>query len=471
MSRRTSSLAAPLRDAEPHPLWLSDPARSAPARRPPLEGRAEADLLVVGGGLTGLWTVIQALDSDPGRSVVLVEADGIATGATGRNGGFLSASLTHGIANGVSRWPEEMAKLEELGRANFEAIRRTVADHGIECGWHEGGELDVATEPHQLAWLEEEAEQAARFGWDAAILDREHVLTEVRSPTYLGGLWRRDGVALVDPARLAWGLARVAEALGARVHEQTPVFTLSRDGDGVHARTPVGEVHARRAVLATSAFPPLVRVIRRYVIPVYDYVLATEPLGGDRLDALGWSRGQGVADLGNRFHYYRLTEDRRLLWGGYDAIYPFRGRVAASREQRPATHNMLLDHLLGTFPALEGVRFSHRWAGAIDTCTRFCATFGTALGSRVSYAVGFTGLGVGASRFGAAVALDLVDARASERTALRMVRERPVPFPPEPLRYAVIQATRAALARSDRRAGRRGAWLRLLDHIGAGFDS
>jgi glycine/D-amino acid oxidase-like deaminating enzyme len=346
-----------------------------------------------------------------------------------------------------------------------------VRRYGIDCGWAETGELEVATAAHQLPWLDEDAAETRRFGWDALVLNREQLRAEVSSPTYQSALWRRDGLALVDPARLSWGLADAVESRGGHVHEQTAITELTSAGARVRARTEQAEIHARRVVLATSAFPPLLRRLRRYVIPVYDYVLVTEPLTAERLAPIGWTHRQGISDLGNRFHYYRLTEDDRLLWGGYDAIYHFAGAVGADREQRPATHNLLLEHVLETFPSLEGVGFSHRWGGAIDTCSRFCAMFGTALTGRVAYAVGFTGLGVGASRFGAAVALDLVHGRDTERTRLRMVRERPIPFPPEPARYLAVQATRAALARADERQGRRGPWLRLLDRIGAGFDS
>jgi glycine/D-amino acid oxidase-like deaminating enzyme len=434
-------------------------------------GHVDTDLLVVGGGLTGLWTAVQALEQDPSASVTLAEASRIAEGASGRNGGFLSASLTHGIANGLSRWPDEMDTLESLGRANFEAIRSAISRYGIECDWSEPGEIDVATAEHQVAWLEEEAADARRFGWDAIVLDQERLRAEVSSPTYRGGVWQRDGVALVDPARLSWGLADALESRGGRVHEQTQITDLAEDGAGVRARTSRAEIRARHVVLATSAFPPLVRRIRRYVIPVYDYVLVTEPLTPAQLEPIGWLHRQGISDLGNRFHYYRLTEDNRLLWGGYDAIYHFGGATGPDREQRPETHNRLLEHLLETFPSLEGVSFTHRWGGAIDTCSRFCVTFGTALSGRAAYAVGFTGLGVGASRFAGAVALDLVHGRDTPRTRLRMVREQPIPFPPEPARFLAVQATRAALARADERQGRRGPWLRLLDRIGAGFDS
>jgi glycine/D-amino acid oxidase-like deaminating enzyme len=224
-------------------------------------------------------------------------------------------------------------------------------------------------------------------------------------------------------------------------------------------------------VLATSAFPPLLRSMGLFVLPVYDYVLVTEPLDAARRAAIGWEGREGLSDSGNRFHYYRLTEDDRILWGGYEAVYHYGNGMRPELEDSAEVFNLLAHNFAETFPQLEGLRFSHRWAGAIDTCSRFCVTFGTALGGRVAYAVGYTGLGVGASRFGARVALDLVHGRHSELTRLEMVRSRPLPFPPEPLRYAVVQATRRALVNSDERGGRRGPWLRLLDRVGAGFDS
>ena len=145
------------------------------------------------------------------------------------------------------------------------------------------------------------------------------------------------------------------------------------------------------------------------MLPVYDYVLMTERLSESQLAALGWANRQGLTDGGNQFHYFRLTADDRILYGGYDAIYHWRNDVGGHRDERHETFSMLAEHLIETFPQLEGIRFTHRWGGAIDTCSRFFAFYGTALDGHVSYAVGYTGLGVGASRFGAEVALDLVD--------------------------------------------------------------
>jgi glycine/D-amino acid oxidase-like deaminating enzyme len=456
-----------VQDAAPRPYWLDHP--DAPAPRPPLEGVRRADLVVVGGGLTGLWGALQA--AEDGKHVVLLEGEQLAFGASGRNGGFCAASLTHGIENGRARWPGELDALERMGRENLDAMRATVERHGIDCGWEDTGTIDVATAEHELPWLEEGVELARRHGWDAELLDAAAVRAQVDSPTYVGGAWQRDGTALVDPARLCWGLARAAEAAGAEVYEGTPATALARDGAGVRADTPGGRVLARGALLATSAFPPLVRAIGRYVVPVYDYVLVTEPLSAAQRDAIGWRGRQGLSDLANQFHYYRQTDDHRILWGGYDAVYDFRGRVGPERDQRPATFALLAEHFAATFPQLEGLGYSHRWGGAIDTCSRFSALWGRALDGRAVYVVGFTGLGVGASRFGARVGLDLLDGLDTERTRLEMVRRRPLPFPPEPARWAGITLTRRALARADAREGRRGPWLRTLDRLGLGFDS
>jgi glycine/D-amino acid oxidase-like deaminating enzyme len=460
-------LVAGLADSELKVFWLDSPA--APDALPPLAGEERCELAVVGGGFTGLWATLVA--AERGADVVLLEGDRCGAGASGRNGGFLEASLTHGLENGLSRWPDEIDRLLELGRANFAAIRETVERREIDAAWNESGLIQVATRPHEVAWLEESAEAARAHGENAVLLDRDEVRAEVDSPTYLAGLWQRRWSATVDPARLGWGLRRAALEDGTRVFEHTRVRALRRAGDGVVLDTAQGRLHADRAVLATNAYAPLVRSIRRYTIPVYDYVLVTEPLDPERRAALRWERRQGIADSGNRFHYYRLTPDDRILWGGYEAMYHFRNGMGPALEDHGPTFELLAGNFAKTFPQLEGIRFTHRWAGAIDTCSRFCVTFGRALDGRVAYAVGYTGLGVGASRFGALVALDLVHGRDSELTRLGLVRSRPIPFPPEPLRYAVVQATRRALARADRRGGRRGPWLRLLDRVGAGFDT
>jgi glycine/D-amino acid oxidase-like deaminating enzyme len=456
-------------DAEPAPFWLDSPLRPEP--RPALAGPGEADLAIVGGGLSGLWAALIAKERDPEREVIVLEADRIAQAASGRNGGFCSSFLTHGVSNGMARFPEEMPELERLGLANFDAIGQTLARHGIDCGFETGGDLDIAIEPHELEWLGDEAEALVELGHEVELLGRDGIEAQLRSPLALGALWRKSGAGLVDPARLCWGLADAAESLGVRICERTAVEAVQRSRGGVELETPDGTILARQVVLATSAFPGLVGAIRRRVVPVWDYALVTEPLNSAQRQAIGWANRQGVGDMANRFHYTRLTADDRILWGGYDAIYEFAGTVDRAREQRDASFDLLAGHFFTLFPQLEGIRFTHRWGGAIDTCSRFFAFYGTALGGRVAYTVGHTGLGVGASRFGAEVALDLLAGRATDATRLRAIRSKPVPFPPEPFRWGAIELTRNRLAAADRNRGRRGLWLRTLDRLGLGFDS
>lgn len=443
------------------PFWLDQPGRPSP--RPALTAPVSTDLVVVGGGFCGLWAALLAKERDPGREVALIEADRVAGAATGRNGGFCAASLTHGDANGRARFPAEFSRLDRLGRQNLDQIEEAVKRYGISCGFERTGTLSVATEPYQV-------EQLSAEGGD--LLGRDQVRAEVNSPTYLAGAWDRDSTAMVDPARLAWGLAAAAESLGVRIAEHTRVTRIEPAGNRLRLGTQTGAaVTADQVALGTNAFPPLVRRMRWHTVPVYDYVLVTEPLKPSQLESIGWRNRQGLDDVANQFHYYRLTSDNRILWGGYDAIYHFGRRVKPSYDQRPATFDRLATHFFTTFPQLEGIRFTHRWGGAIDTCTRFCPFFGTAYAGRAAYAAGYTGLGVGATRFGANVILDLLTGEHTELTELGMVRSLPLPFPPEPLAFLGIQLTRWSLAQADRHRGNRNLWLRALDRLGVGFNS
>ncbi|MER7984762.1 FAD-dependent oxidoreductase [Streptomyces noursei] len=459
-----------LADAARTPFWLEDPAR--PAAEPALVGDERCDLLVVGGGYSGLWTALLAKERDPQRDVVLIEGQEIGWAASGRNGGFCAASLTHGLGNGLSRWPGELGKLEELGARNLDAIEDAVARYGIDCDFERTGEIDVATAPHQVAELREMADEAAELGLTGQeFLDRDAVRAEVDSPTFLAGLWDRTGVAMVHPAKLAWGLKRACLSLGVRVYEHTPGTDLSSRGPGVAVRTPYGRVFAQHTALATNAFPSLVKRVRPFIAPVYDYALMTEPLSAEQLAAIGWKNRPGLSDSANHFHYFRITADNRILWGGYDIIYRYGGGVRAEYDHHPDTYRKLAQHFFTCFPQLEGLRFTHTWGGAIDTCSRFSAFFGTAHGGRAAYALGYTGLGVGATRFGAEVMLDLLAGERTERTELEMVRSKPLPFPPEPVRSLGIGITQWSMTRADENGGRRNLWLKAMDKVGLGFDS
>ena len=458
-------------DAEPYPYWFDDV--DEPDSNPMCVRDDRADLCVVGGGYTGLWTAILAKERNPSRDVVLIDAHEVGSAASGRNGGFMDSSLTHGMANAQARFPDEVSLLEDLGLENLNQIEAAIKRYNIDCDYERNGVIEIASTRHSANYLDElreDYEQLIEIGHQVEWLNQEQVRLKVASPIFTGGMWRKDTAALVDPARLVWGLKDAATSLGVRIYEDTRATGLDYSSNGIVVNTALADIEVGRVVLATNAFKPLLRRMRNYIAPVYDYCLVTEPLDARQLAAIGWLQRQGLSDISNQFHYYRLTADNRILWGGYDAVYFFGGKMSTDLESRPETWALLSEHFFETFPQLEGIRFSHAWGGAIDTCSRYSVFWGTAMRDRVAYAIGYTGLGVASSRFGAQVALDLLDGRKTEATATKFVRSKPMPFPPEPFRFIGIQATRWSLKREDR-SGKRNLWLRTLDRLGLGFDS
>lgn len=464
---RPESLRA-ISDVKLTPFWLDDPSKPEPAT--PLTTQIQTDLAVIGGGYTGLWTALQAKQADPNRDVVLLEAGEVAIGASGRNGGFCAASLTHGFSNGKSRWEKELATLIKLGEQNLDGIEATIKQFNIDCDFIRSGEMHIATEEYQVNMLREEAEDASRYGMKSTFLTRDEVQARVHSSSYLAAIFE-PSVAMLNPARLAWGLKKACLQLGVRFFEGTPVAALEERRESLILTTPHGQVEARQVALATNAFPPLLKHLRLYVVPVYDYVLMTEPLSKSQRDSIGWHGREGLADDSNQFHYYRTTEDGRILFGGYDAVYYRNNGVAPHLENRPASFGLLAEHFFQTFPTLTGLHFTHAWGGVIDTSSRYTAFWGKSYHGKLAYAMGYTGLGVGASRFGAQVILDLLDGKKTERTELQMVKSKPFPFPPEPFRSPIINFTRWSLNQADRNQGRRNLWLKTLDALGLGFDS
>ena len=321
--------------------------------------------------------------------------------------------------------------------------------------------------------LREVHEQAASLGEPSVLLDAggDPVAGGLARPTW-EGCWTSAGTAMVDPARLVWGLAAAVERLGGRIVEETPVTGWRDNGDTVQLETAGGEVRAGQVVLATNVFPSLVKRARPYVVPVWDHVIATEPLSAAA--ALGHRMGRPAGRGGCRqpVPLLPVVQDNRLVWGGYDALYYFGSDLSAARARSAHDRGAARAAPGRDVPAARAAcGFTHTWGGAIDTCTRFSPFWGRAMGGRVAYVAGYTGLGVGSSRFGAQVCLDLLARRDNERTRLSMVRRKPLPFPPEPLRWAAIQLTRRSIARADaQRAGATsgcGPWT----GSGLGFDS
>jgi glycine/D-amino acid oxidase-like deaminating enzyme len=449
--------------------WL---ARRPPRSPEPLEGRTEADAAIVGAGLTGLWTAITLKELAPSRDVVVLEQAEAAYGASGRNAGMLSETVDHSHGLAIEHFGEpEARRLARLGERNVADMVGFLGRHGIDCDYEPVGRLTVALTPAHLDEARRTVHTARRLGLDSfRLLDRDALATEIRSPLYLGGV-SVSGGGVLDPVKLVDGLRQHAERMGVRVHERTGVRSLVRNGAAVRLVTARGVVTARRGVLATSAYTHhLLPGLSRRFIPLYDYVLVSDPLTSAQREAIGWHRRQGVTDGRAFFNYYRLTRDDRILWGTSEAAYHGGNRVDPACDHSPTHYAALRASFRTHFPALGDLEFPFAWGGPICSTTRLTPFFGRALGGRVLYGLGFTGHGLGTTRLAGRILASMVLDHADELLTLAMVRRPPFPYPPEPLRSWSVGAVTRALRRVDE--GRApGLLLRALDRLGIGFSS
>lgn len=449
--------------------WLQTAPAPSPPR--PLVGRTTADVAIVGGGYTGLWTAIHLKEAEPTLDVVVLEAATLGHGASGRNGGFAMCLLDFSLAHLRRRYGTDDARAAHLAiERTIDEMQEAIHRHRIDCEWRKGGLLMVATNPGQLDRLQADLEAASAMGVLESIryVEREELLTRLRSPTYLAAVWEKQ-CAVLHPAKLVRGLGEAAARLGVRVHQRSPVLDI---GDDATLRTPDGSVTAEQVVLATNAWAYDTPAFRRKVRPLYTYVLMTEPLSPEQWARVGWEGFEGVEDKRNYVHYYRRTVDGRILWGGSDAL-DHRGRIGTRFDASERVRIALERSFRATFPQLRDLRFTHHWGGPIGITGTFLPVFGTLAGGRVHYGVAYNGHGVAPSHLGGKILRDRVRGVASESTALPFVDGREITFPPEPLAAIGSLLSRRALRRQDRRleAGRREGLtdpplLRLLDRLG-----
>ncbi len=458
-----------MRPIEEACYWL---AHLPPREAAPLAGPAEHDVVVIGAGLTGLWTALFLKELDPGRDVAVVEQGIAAYGASGRNAGMLSETVDHSHGLAIQHFgPAEAARLAALGTQNAAELVAFIRDRGIDCNWESSGRLMVALTGAHLEEAERSVELAERLGIRTfRLLSREAVQAELHSPLYLGGVAVAGG-GILDPARFTEGLRQQAVRAGVRVYERTAVQSLAVAGAGMSLRANGTTLRARRAVLATSAYSHhLLPGLTHRFIPLYDYIMVSEPLSPAQWETLGWRNRQGVTDGRTFFNYYRPTADGRVLWGTSEATYYAGNRVDPSCDHSPAHYESLRESWRRHFPALADLRWEFEWGGAICSTTRLTPFFGRALGGRACYGLGFTGHGLGSTRIAGRILAHLALDRASDLLDLSLVTKPPFPYPPEPLRGLAVRAVTRALRRVD--AGEPpNLMLRLLEKMGLGFSS
>ena len=460
----------PLRPVEESCYWLADLPRRA--LRPALAGDQRADIAIIGGGFTGLWTALFLKELAPDREVVLLESERIAYGASGRNAGQIGETFDHSHDLAIRHFGEpEARRLAALARQNLDEMEAFVAREAIDAEFARVGQLVLALTKAHTMDVEVALASARQLGIDDwRVLDREETRARLGSPLPLCALFAPKA-ATVHPAKLAAGLARVAEARDVRILEHSPVLKIESAGGQLRLTSRGGSVLARRAVLATNAYSHLLapRLARRF-LPLYDYVIASEPLTAAQRAAIRWQGREAVTDCRSFFNYSRLTADHRVVWGTSEAVYHSGNGVGAEFDHAPAIYAGLEASFARFFPDLVAVRFPYRWGGPIAATTRFTPFFGALHSGRLLYGLGYTGHGVGTTRVAGRLLAHLALERKSELAELALVRKPPFPFPPEPLRRWSIDAVTRALRRVDE-GGSPGFLLRVLDRLGIGFSS
>ena len=462
-----------LKDSKYCPLWHDQPD-IRPDTLPALSQDESCELLIVGGGFTGLWAALQAKERCPKADIILIEKTFIADGASGRNGGFINSSLAHGETNTDHHFPGEADRLYELGQQNMTELLETFEKYNIDARYESVGETEVATNQHSVDELRKAYEEGIAEGDDVVFFNTVEMQAQVNSPTYLAGLWYKgDQNGIVDPARVCWGLKRVLLELGVRIFESTPLTdSLPLGSDKMHSTCLGHVITSDKVLMATNAYKNPLKAVSRTTIPVWDYQIATEPLTPEQLETIGWFKTRhAIGNHANMFHYYRVTQDNRITWGGGGAVryYFNKGTDFTTQADIPERFEQLSKEFFETFPSLEGIKFSHRWSGIIATSTRFCMVPGSTLNGRVAWAVGYTGLGVGATRFGARIGIELLGYQPSDILQMQFVTKKPMPWAPEPFRWFGVRFTQNALVKADKNNGKRGLWLKLLDAMNLGF--
>jgi glycine/D-amino acid oxidase-like deaminating enzyme len=438
--------------------WLREALAADPGEPcPPLRGDATADVVILGGGYTGLWTAWYLLEREPGIDVALLERDVCGSGASGRNGGFVGGWWDEADDLAAAYGDEAALAACRAAQDSVGAIGEWCRRHDVDAWYRSAAYLEVASSPAQDGSWRESVEAARRMGERHRYreLPPQEVQEVCRSPALRGGA-AMEG-ATVQPARLARGLRRVLLERGVRIHEHTPAVRMSAD-DRVRVETPEGAVRAGRAVLGLNAWAGRWPGLRRSVVVRGSYVLITAP-APERLEALGWIGGQCICDVRTALHYFRTTPDGRIAFGGVGRA---RGsRVGPDYDYDAKSLGWVLQGFRRIFPSFENVPIEEGWGGAVDLAGRGHPTFGTLRPGNVHYAVGFTGNGVApthlAGRVLAALALDAED----PVTGLPMVNREPKRFPPPPITALGTSLVQAAILRKDRLedVGKHPGWV------------
>jgi len=444
--------------------WLDCLPQEPPAA--PLQQDIRCDLLVVGGGFCGLWGAVLAKEQSPDRDVVLIEGATIANGASGRPAAIVSTSVMHGIDNTQRLFPDAVEDLEQLGRDNIDALIATIERYSIHCDLELGGEMKVSIGDDGLHVVHEEYQLYQRYGHTAQLLDKSAVQAQINSPLFHGAVWSTKRSGTLHPGKLARELKRVARQLGVLIYEGTMHTGNRQLGDHVLVHTSGGKITADKVLLATNAYAVGHRHIRRKVVAVRDRIVVTEPLSDEQMALVGWHNRQGIYDTRTQLNYLRLTADNRILFGGRLGYF-YNDNTDPAADKTAMPYIRLAQAFYKTFPQLASqVKFSHAWSGPIGLTTRMAVHYQQYYGGKMIFAGGYSGFGVTATRFGARIALALLDKQDIPEARMAFAKTQPAYVPPEPLRWLGAKITLYALDTVDEKGGWRKPWIALVHKLG-----
>ncbi len=442
--------------------WLA--RRDGYVPNPSLSGNPDCKFVVVGAGFTGLWTAYFLNELEPSAEIIVVEQSVTGYGASGRNAGIISSSIDHSHALAIEHFGEDEARrLANIGLANIDELEKFAFD----CDFERTGQLQVALVPKHIDDCKANLQVANDLGLTGyRMLDGDEMRAEVNSPLYIGGLFVPGG-GILDPIKLVDKLKLHLESKGVRIMENSRVKEL----DGGKVICDGGTVSGERVILATDAYTHhlLPGLLWRF-IPLYDYILVSDPLSDEQMQQIRWHNRQGMVDGRTFFNYYRLTADNRVLWGTSEAVYYPPNKVGPACDHSQRHYDTLKDSWKRHFPYLADLQFPYSWGGPIASTTRLTPFFGTANGGRVLYGLGYTGHGIGSTRIAGKILAHLADAKESDLLSLKMVTHKPFPYPPEPLRSLSVNAVTKSLQQVDA-GGRPNILLKILDVMGIGFSS
>ena len=428
-------------------FWLSREPAAEPAR--PLAADHTADVIVIGGGFTGMWTAWLLKEAEPSARVTLLESGVCGHGPSGRNGGFAN-SMWFNLPSMRRRFGDPGAiGVARAAQAAVDEIGEWCSEQGVDASYRRGGYLQISTAPAYDHVRDGSLESCRELGEPQAVeeLSAGQVQMRCASPLFRGGAFY-PGSATVNPARLSLGLRSRLIAAGVDVFERSKVASLRAGRGEVEVRTDAGGVRARSAVLASGGAQTAVGPLRGRLTLTSSHMVITEPVP-DLLSEIGWTGGECITDARHMLHYFRTTDDSRIAfgWGGGQVVSG--GRLHGHAEIDASLAAQVATHLVRFFPGLEGRRIPHAWGGPIDVSPSHTPIVGT-LDTRVHYAFGFTGNGVGPSRMVAQALTSLALDRPDHHSRLAIVEPPPLQVPPEPFRYIGGIAIRSALLHKER---------------------